>query len=1097
MKHGLLLLLLFILDLGVSLQASTPAPLGPKILPPKIQTVSRGNNRWVVVIPYTHTQLVIEQRSGTGWKPIEVQHLQFKSVERQRVIPIKLPRGVALSQVRYVAYPGGKFPTRFTTGLKSFQRTETEAQDNVIFHTGVNPLFTIFGTLPSMARLSSNSITAQADALTTTAPEAVESDIWKLVGNRLYFFNQYRGLQIYDLQDPVNPVRLGGLRLAASGEQMFVLNPEGTSVALLGRSQTQERSGQSALFIMTVTQGVPELVQEIPVLGYAFDSRLIGNRLHVVSQTYNYENYLTSYIQTHVQTIDLSDPLAPRTTSVLQLDGSCRAVQAVNGYLLVGTTSNYTYLPKPSKLHVIQTLTESGNPVLVKSLTPKAQVMDKFKVNIVNEAIVVVSNPWGTTGIQTWVETFPLAGTETTPLAQIELESARGDTLHATRFDGNRLYAVTFQRTDPFYVVDLTQPAAPVILGELEIPGWSTYIEPMGDRLLAVGIENNRVAVSLFDVQTPSAPTLLSRLLLGPENGYTTSEGNFDPKAIEYFAAERIVMVPFQNYSNGQSSYAMQTIHIGDAELTLGTTLQHEGAARRGAVLGDHLISISGQELIVHARGNSQNTPAAQLSLAWRVDRVLPLGADALIQIENGFVNHYIYYNYTASQATLRVTRRNDPDALLEEIDLGTGQVIGMTQQGNRLFVGQWIQSQGLQPAKLRTWVLDVSVPSSIRLITSVEHSLLNIDESRMHFEDAQPLWTDANTLVWYLPHYTYKQSNFVNPGLVILQPGIIIGRPAIISSPGLISLQPGMTLVASTQDQPVTSVRTTSSATPQLFSATVSLSTTVRPLSSLAAMLCPIHATQSTPVARTSIPIQSDGVVRDSSKAITQNGFIFLSYDTVTSEATSDGYIQIWNISRLRLRSWLRVVDFRASNVVVRDPASIPGPLVGLHQADAQGAILLTKSDASASFHSPATLQASAYDGIQVFQLDTHEIETYQKNCQTSDGARFYYVGDGQTVVGIGYDSASGLLNELNQWRLTTPPQGLQIIGSYMLANSTGNLETATLSSSGLLTPAAQFDTPTNINLLIQQTANSPEGLWIPAMEYGVEFLPHAQLQP
>jgi len=74
------------------------------------------------------------------------------------------------------------------------------------------------------------------------------------------------------------------------------------------------------------------------------------------------------------------------------------------------------------------------------------------------------------------------------------------------RFHGARAFVVTFRRIDPLYTLDLSDPLAPRIAGELEIPGYSSYLHPISERwLLAVGyeIENNRTAgikVELFDI---------------------------------------------------------------------------------------------------------------------------------------------------------------------------------------------------------------------------------------------------------------------------------------------------------------------------------------------------------------------------------------------------------------------------------------------------------------------------------------------------------------------------------------------------------------------------------------------------------------------
>ena len=66
---------------------------------------------------------------------------------------------------------------------------------------------------------------------------------------------------------------------------------------------------------------------------------------------------------------------------------------------------------------------------------------------------------------------------------------AEGETIWSARFVGDRGYLVTFENIDPLWVIDLSDPTNPVILGELEVPGVSTYIHPVNENtLLTIGI---------------------------------------------------------------------------------------------------------------------------------------------------------------------------------------------------------------------------------------------------------------------------------------------------------------------------------------------------------------------------------------------------------------------------------------------------------------------------------------------------------------------------------------------------------------------------------------------------------------------------------
>jgi len=105
-----------------------------------------------------------------------------------------------------------------------------------------------------------------------------------------------------------------------------------------------------------------------------------------------------------------------------------------------------------------------------------------------------------------------------------------GEQLYGVRFVGDRLYAVTFRSIDPLYVIDLADPVAPRIAGELELTGVSDYLHPLaGDLLLGIGKDampvdtpgDGRFAlyqglqITLFDVTDPATPQIVDQRLLG------------------------------------------------------------------------------------------------------------------------------------------------------------------------------------------------------------------------------------------------------------------------------------------------------------------------------------------------------------------------------------------------------------------------------------------------------------------------------------------------------------------------------------------------------------------------------------------------------
>jgi uncharacterized secreted protein with C-terminal beta-propeller domain len=129
---------------------------------------------------------------------------------------------------------------------------------------------------------------------------------------------------------------------------------------------------------------------------------------------------------------------------------------------------------------------------------------------------------------------------------------ARGEDIRAVRFDDDRAYVVTFKKTDPLFVMDLYQPAHPVILGELKIPGFSTYIHRIDpEHLLSIGFDANDhgdfayfdgVILQLFDVKNPTEPRLLHKEKIGTRG--SSSEAATDHLAFNYFADRGLLAIP-------------------------------------------------------------------------------------------------------------------------------------------------------------------------------------------------------------------------------------------------------------------------------------------------------------------------------------------------------------------------------------------------------------------------------------------------------------------------------------------------------------------------------------------------------------------------
>jgi len=135
---------------------------------------------------------------------------------------------------------------------------------------------------------------------------------------------------------------------------------------------------------------------------------------------------------------------------------------------------------------------------------------------------------------------------------------ATGEQIYATRFIGDKCYLVTFKQIDPFFVIDLGDPGNPKVLGELKIPGFSTYLHPYDEtHIIGIGRDGGKVKISLFDVSDLSNPVELSKY--GVENtenswGWTQSSALYEHKAFLFDKEKNLLVLPIGDYSK-QSAY--------------------------------------------------------------------------------------------------------------------------------------------------------------------------------------------------------------------------------------------------------------------------------------------------------------------------------------------------------------------------------------------------------------------------------------------------------------------------------------------------------------------------------------------------------------
>lgn len=132
-------------------------------------------------------------------------------------------------------------------------------------------------------------------------------------------------------------------------------------------------------------------------------------------------------------------------------------------------------------------------------------------------------------------------------------DMGQGERIFSVRFIEDTAYVVTFRQVDPFYVVDLSDPEAPRVAGELKINGYSGYLHPLDeDRILGIGQDADSqgrttgAKATVFDVSDPANPRELGTW--SAADSYSDVE--WDHLAFLFWAPEEIAVLPLQSWQD-------------------------------------------------------------------------------------------------------------------------------------------------------------------------------------------------------------------------------------------------------------------------------------------------------------------------------------------------------------------------------------------------------------------------------------------------------------------------------------------------------------------------------------------------------------------
>lgn len=510
-----------------------------------------------------------------------------------------------------------------------------------------------------MADSTSNKSAGSSDYSTTNNQvEGVdEADSVKTDGKFIYAVADGK-VSITDIRNPKNIQKAAAIKIEEGfyPSQLFL---HGKTLVVLGekyesyKEQQQEASSKRLMPVNSMTMvrlydisnpKKPLIIREVGAEGYLNSARKTGDMLYFVTNVHPYfwimDNFdgdvlrpsmYDSKRSADAQLIDYKDiailPGAkePSYSVITAINLSAPATNKVvtKGYLgsseqlymseenlyLTATTYDQQSTPNAGASDRMMWNPGSANTELFKftlkgtdvtfhsSAELKGQLLNQFSMDEYKGDFRVVMTEGTTWDDKKPSENHLFILDENMKLTGAVKGLAKGERIYSARFMGDKAYMVTFRETDPLFVIDVANPKAPKVLGELKIPGFSNYLHPLDDtHLIGFGYETVAeknpsggepriltlgMKISLFDISDFANPKEQATEIIGGRGTYSPVQ--YDHKALFQHKDRNLYGFPVMVYDEtGKKDYI---------ELQSSGALVYEITPEKGIVLKGDLLT--------------------------------------------------------------------------------------------------------------------------------------------------------------------------------------------------------------------------------------------------------------------------------------------------------------------------------------------------------------------------------------------------------------------------------------------------------------------------------------------------------------------------
>lgn len=237
-----------------------------------------------------------------------------------------------------------------------------------------------------------------------------------------------------------------------------------------------------------------------------------------------------------------------------------------NNLYITKTNWNYKMIEDSTAETSIYKISLNGTKLVLEAETKiPGMIINQFSLDEYNGNLRIAVTKYNNNSSEDTSNNLYILDSKLSVIGSIE-NMAEGEEIYSVRFMGNKGYIVTFKQVDPLFVIDLSNPINPSVVGELKIPGYSSYLHPYDENhIIGIGYNttetsygstvNDGVKLSMFDVSNPTNPIEMFNTVIGDK--HTNTSATYDHKAVMFSKEKNIIAIPIVQYNRKYESKAV------------------------------------------------------------------------------------------------------------------------------------------------------------------------------------------------------------------------------------------------------------------------------------------------------------------------------------------------------------------------------------------------------------------------------------------------------------------------------------------------------------------------------------------------------------